>query len=657
MNDVPSWNANGCAAQAWQERERVVVRKLGLQQVAFFRAAFESSLELSELAVRYLGTEVSLPAAKRTLQAVQDALVQASKRRGKHGAAALLRIPRGRLSSKLPAPVSDALPGPYRPSLDEYRDEVDPGGFYSESELLLMYADEYGPDEASPSAPVDRRLLRNARLLEKKIRLINDLAAEIAEPPRPEDQIDGWFDPPLAARLTGAGLATLQDLVRFMNHRGYRWFALIPGLGQKRAAQVVAFFQASDMAGALDGYATTPTRTYRSQRRDGRSLSPAVGAIVPLEKFSGPAILDGSQGSNRMPDVRNKLDVRNDLEAIHAWLRLYINKPNTERAYRKEAERLLLWAIFSKHKPFSSLNTQDVADYAHFLARPEPASVWVADRRYDRFHAAWRPFIKGGLSSRSIAYAVQVLAGMCSWLVGQRYLDSNPFEGLPRMDRGSLKPTHRSLSFQQCGMVREYLAALPEGLATTRLRFLMMLLYATGLRRSEVAKACVGDLRLRHFGERSAWFLNVIGKGGREREVPFVRPVMNALHDYLAARGQRVESVLDLHAQTPLIASLDDSARGLSENAIYLMLKSCFQDVSDWAFEHDKEAAAVFKRVSTHWLRHTHATHALRRGVGLESVRDNLGHASIAVSSMYIDTAREEQHKETEAFVEGILSS
>nr|WP_236844287.1 phage integrase family protein [Bordetella sp. 02P26C-1] len=518
-----------------------------------------------------------------------------------------------------------------------------------------MYEDEYGPEDAAQPGPVDRRLLRNARLLEKKIRLINDLAAEIAEPPRPEDQIDGWFDAPLAARLTSAGLNTLQDLVRFMNHRGYRWFALIPGLGEKRATQVVAFFQGSDMATALDGYATTPMRAYRNQRRERHPLMAPAGAIVPLEKFRSPTMLDGSQGTNRMPAARNKLDVHNDLEAIHAWLRLYVNKPNTERAYRKEAERLLLWAIFAKRRAFSSLNTQDVADYVQFLARPEPAPLWVADRRYDRFHAAWRPFVKGGLSPRSVAYAVQVLSGMCSWLVGQRYLDSNPFEGLPRMDRGNMKPTHRSLSFQQWGMVREYLGALPTGLAATRLRYLMMLLYATGLRRSEVAKARLGDLRLRHFGEKSAWFLHVVGKGGREREVPFVRPVMNALHDYLKERGHQFDSVLDLPRELPLIAALEDSRRALSENAIYIHLKECFRDVSDWAFGQDKEASAVFARASTHWLRHTHATHALRRGVGLESVRDNLGHASIAVSSMYIDTASEAQHKETEAFVEGVL--
>jgi len=50
---------------------------------------------------------------------------------------------------------------------------------------------------------------------------------------------------------------------------------------------------------------------------------------------------------------------------------------------------------------------------------------------------------------------------MCAWLVGQRYLDNNPFEGLPWLDRGTIKPTQRSLSFQQSAMVHEYLNAQP----------------------------------------------------------------------------------------------------------------------------------------------------------------------------------------------------
>jgi site-specific recombinase XerD len=637
----------------------MIARKLGLHQVAFFRAAFESNLDLGAVAARYLGADVGLPAAKRTLQTVQDVLVQAAKRRGKHGAATLLRIPRGRLSSNLTSTSADAVSSvlPSAPSFDDYRDDIDPGGFFAEVELLEMYEEQYGvgQGEAKEQIPKDRRLVRNARLLEKKLRLINDLAAEVAQPPQTEDRLDGWFDTSIASRLTAAGMVTLGDIVNYMNHRGYRWFARVPRLGEKRAAEVTAFLQASSLVAKLDTYAVVPTHEYRMQRRNKQILLSPVGTIVPLERFRSPSQLDGSQGTNRMPVERNKLDAHNDLEAIHAWLGLYVNKPNTERAYRKEAERLLLWSIYVKQKPLSSLNTVDIGNYVQFLAKPTPVTMWVADRRYDRFHPAWRPFVESGLGERSIAYAVQVLSTLCAWLVGQRYLDSNPFEGLPKLNRNDMRPTQRSLSFQQWGMVREYLQAQPKTLSSIRLSFLVLLAYATGLRRSEMTKARIGDLRVRHFAERSVWFLNVVGKGGRQREVPFVRPLMNALHHYMQARGHQFESLLDLSPDMYLIASLEASNRPISENALYTLFKDCFAQVSDGVCSRDKEAVAVFKRASIHWLRHTHATHALRRGVGLESVRDNLGHSSIAVSSLYIDTDLEEQHKETEAFVEQSL--
>ncbi|WP_084687945.1 phage integrase family protein [Paraburkholderia oxyphila] len=59
--------------------------------------------------------------------------------------------------------------------------------------------------------------------------------AALALDPRPEDPLDTWFDPALAARLTAAGLATLADLLALIRGRLPRWFAEVPHLGQKGA--------------------------------------------------------------------------------------------------------------------------------------------------------------------------------------------------------------------------------------------------------------------------------------------------------------------------------------------------------------------------------------------------------------------------------------
>src|SRR5690606_19548050 len=119
---------------------------VGLHHIAFFRAAFESDLELHAIAGRYLETGPDLPAAKRTLKFVQTALSQGAKRNGKHGAAALLRVPRSRFREQAP----DTDVSPKVPTLEQYRDEVDPDGFYRESELLDMYQAEYGVLAAAP---------------------------------------------------------------------------------------------------------------------------------------------------------------------------------------------------------------------------------------------------------------------------------------------------------------------------------------------------------------------------------------------------------------------------------------------------------------------------------------------------------------------------
>ena len=56
------------------------------------------------------------------------------------------------------------------------------------------------------------------------------------------------------------------------------------------------------------------------------------------------AVLDGSMGSNRAHSPSTLLQADNDLDAIKAWLAQYISSPNTFNSYRKESERLLLWA-------------------------------------------------------------------------------------------------------------------------------------------------------------------------------------------------------------------------------------------------------------------------------------------------------------------------
>ncbi|MEI2783754.1 MAG: hypothetical protein V9H25_21990, partial [Candidatus Competibacter sp.] len=92
---------------------------------------------------------------------------------------------------------------------------------------------------------------------------------------------------------------------------------------------------------------------------------------LPLERLCLPDELDGRAGHNRAgPDVVCQLAANNDLEAVQAWLAEFRDSPQTLRNYRKEAERLLLWALLERGKPLSGLTREDCILYENFLTDP-----------------------------------------------------------------------------------------------------------------------------------------------------------------------------------------------------------------------------------------------------------------------------------------------
>lgn len=102
--------------------------------------------------------------------------------------------------------------------------------------------------------------------------------------------------------------------------------------------------------------------------------------------------------------------------------------PATLRAYRKEAERLIVWAVLERGKAMTSSTTEDATAYRAFLRRPAPVARWTGPLR-PRSSPEWRPFA-GALSADSVAYAVSVTGAMFRWLVEQRYTLANPFAGM-----------------------------------------------------------------------------------------------------------------------------------------------------------------------------------------------------------------------------------
>lgn len=441
-------------------------------------------------------------------------------------------------------------------------------------------------------------------------------------PPQIGDDIAHWLPDRAVRALYAAGIRTLVDLtVRIPRRR--QWWIAIPGLGPRSAKRIEAFFAAH------------PALTERARAL---IIADQQSVVTPWEQLRLPHEVDGSAGAFRAPASSCILGVNNDYDAIQAWLGLH-ESPATQRAYRKEAERLILWAIVTRGKALSSLTTRDATDYRAFLRRPTPRERWVGPPR-PRTSPDWRPFVDN-LSARSIAHAIAVLNAMFRWLVEQRYVVANPFAGI------KVRGSKRAMALETTHAFTEgewlLLRAIANGLewsygwqaaAAQRLRFMLDFGYATGLRVSELADATLRSVEADAAGDH---WLHVIGKGGKPARVTLTPLARAALDRYLQERGLPVSRV-HWNPATPVIGNLDADADGVKPLRLWEVMRRFFRHAAQ-IIENDHPALAEKLRQATpHWMRHTHATHALAKGVELSAVRDNLRHSSISTTSIYLHT-------------------
>lgn len=671
---------------------------VSLDHLVFYRHWLEGINDLGKIASRYLETGANEPAAKRALARIQAALVDACRRRGKHGQAALLALPRDRIAQK----KEEAAPSDI-PSFEQFQAQYDPNGHFSLNELLDIYGDFYG-QTSKQEPPKNRFSQRDQRLRERRLALINDLAHIVAASPRGDDQVDGWFDRTVAQRLHQAGIYTLAELCGFMNHHGYRYFTKIPRVGPIMGDKLREFAQRhSETIGvALSAYASKPRSTMTRDDLEAvqalQSQDETIGALTYRKLIKGdqkerpaycvafggfplPTDLDGSRGSNRASSEKNKLTARDDFAAVQEWLVVKQGNWLTYRAYAREAQRLHAWALMEKHLALSDLTSAHLSEYRYFLADPQPRIKWVATRKYERFHPAWRPFVARteqrpsiaepgkmvpvlvyGLSDLSIKQAMTILKNLFNWLTGQRYLDSNPLDGLPNEKRYVDVQVERNLTQRQWQYLLDYARRLPEDDPNTaRTRFTLHLAYSTGMRLAELSSARLGDIIDPGFsnGFESARQLEVRGKGKVLRKIPLPTSLLASLARYLESRALAEQCIGDkAYSNVPLISKLPSTdnpqatREPISSSVLYKYLKRFFKHASESipANLSREINPHTLLQASTHWLRHSHGSHALARGASLTTVKANLGHKSLQTTSLYLHSEDLTRQQEMERF-------
>ena len=547
------------------------------------------------------------------------------------------------------SPTSNPIPGnPSRPTFDEFSARY--ADFFSQSDMRAAYIAQHGPVGEDP----DRRGARHARLIAKQLEALNWLESVVAEAPLALHPTESWFDPPIGTLLKSAGLTTLGQLVARINGTGQRWWAAIPGIGPRTGTRLFSWLSHhQETIGIAIGAHTHVPRRQLSDNAIAAVVAPAT-AVVPLDKFRVPAELDGSTGHYRAPPHQCLLQANNDYDAILAWLNSK-QAGHTRRAYTKEAERLLLWAILERKKPISSLSVEDCLAYRDFLRDPLPSDRWCGERGRARWSPLWRPF-NGPLTPSSERHALNVLTSLFRWLVDQRYVVGNPFQAVPpTLDATPKIQTGRSLTKKQWNFIQEFIDAQKDGGASRRLRIVLYLGYATGLRLAELAQIKCSDLRQQVFDDdQTGWMLSVLGKGHRLRDVPIPDTLLVFINQYLGFRGLIDNVSHPSNQDAYLIGKVDhpelrgqpgyDPKAGISVGTLAAQLKQFFYDAGKSLAKEHPQSGKRLQQASTHWLRHTHGSHAVASGTPIEIVQNNLGHANLATTTIYVTTEQKRRH-------------
>ena len=266
----------------------------------------------------------------------------------------------------------------------------------------------------------------------------------------------------------------------------------------------------------------------------------------------------------------------------------------------------------------------DLKIFAEFIEERDKVLLTVAQQDVAAFLEHLR---NHGIDSRSSARKLSCLRGFYKWLLLDRRIGHDPTVNIESPKAWKVLP--KSLAepeveemLERAGMA----ASHPQAKATVlRDRAILELLYAGGLRVSEVTALSTGDLAL------DAGRVHVRGKGDKERIVPLGRIALEALETYLNVGRPHLARI----SSTPKAVRMQADAPHQNSTRMFLSLRG-MPLTRQWVWHLVKMANSI---ASPHRLRHSCATHMVEHGADLRSVQILLGHADISTTQIYTHLA------------------
>lgn len=260
-----------------------------------------------------------------------------------------------------------------------------------------------------------------------------------------------------------------------------------------------------------------------------------------------------------------------------------------------------------KYSPQTAVAYQkDIEAFQLFISQ-EFSESEISKANYSQIRSWIVQLVDRSISNRTINRKISSLNSFYKFLLKIEVVAVNPL-----IKHKALKVSKKiQIPFSETEVVSALNGINPETFEGLRDKLVVELFYSTGIRRIELVQLQIQDIDL------SQKHVKVLGKRNKERIIPLLPSVINTIESYLLER-LKLESIKD-----PSIFFLTKKGTKVYEMLIYRIITGYFDTVSSKV------------KKSPHILRHSFATHLLNNGADINSVKELLGHSSLAATQVY----------------------
>jgi integrase/recombinase XerD len=272
---------------------------------------------------------------------------------------------------------------------------------------------------------------------------------------------------------------------------------------------------------------------------------------------------------------------------------------NTIEAYRNDLSQLLTFINqdADKRKVMPSWPSFDRHGMLSYI-------LWLKERNY---------------ATTTLARKVAAAKSFFNFMVNEEKLKANPTENLSAVKVGRSLPKPISVNEVRALLEQTTKSTTPDA---KRDHAILVLLYASGMRVSELTSLNTGDVDL------TGGYVKCFGKGGKERLIPIPQTAIQAVSEYINDARPHL-----MHGSNEKALFLNRRGERLTRQGLWQILKGYARAIN------------LETEITPHTLRHSFATHMLNGGADLRIVQELLGHANISTTQVYTHLTSEHVRK------------